>query len=150
MMLLRPEDQFHTGIVVDDFDAARTLLTETCGYEWGPDIEVEYTMVLPTGPITYQQRLCYSITEPRLEIVRSVASTPFQPSTSGLHHLGYWCDDVAATSAELASTGWAWECGGEADGSPLWAYHLNPLGLRVELVSTSMKELMEGLWSRPA
>jgi catechol 2,3-dioxygenase-like lactoylglutathione lyase family enzyme len=148
-MLLHPGDQFHVGIVVHDFEAARAWLSDTFGYEWGPDMQIEYTMLLPDGPFTYQQRLQYSVTEPRLELVRSVAGTPLQPSSSGLHHVGYWCDDVESTSRQLSENGWGWECGGTfADGSPAWAYHFNPLGVRVELVSVGMKAVgIEGLWA---
>ena len=150
MTLLPPGDQFHVGIVVDDFAAARTFLADTCGYEWGPDVQLDYTMMLPEGPLSYVQRLSYSVTEPRLELVQSVAGTPLQPATSGLHHLGYWCDDVAGTSAALVARGWAWECGGERDGSPQWAYHFNPAGVRVELVSRELEAALGSLWSRPA
>jgi len=148
-MLLHPDDQFHIGIVVDDLDAARQWLTDTFGYEWGLDLQMEYTMLLPDGPLTYQQRLQYSVTEPRLELVRSVEGTPLTPSSSGLHHVGYWCADVESTSAELVATGWTWECGGVLDdGSPAWAYHHNPLGVRVELVSLAMRERgIEALWA---
>jgi len=150
-MLLRPDDQFHVGIVVDDFKPARRWLTDTFGYEWGPDVQLEYTMQLPDGPLTYQQHLQYSVTEPRLELVQSVDGTPFQPSSSGLHHVGYWCADVESTSAALVADGWAWECGVNLeDGSPGWAYHFNPIGVRIELVSRGMKERgMEALWSAP-
>ena len=150
MIVLRPSDQFHVGIVVDDFEAARDFFAEACGYEWGPDIQLEYTMMLPSGPVTYDQRLSYSVTEPRLELVQSAAGTPLQPSSSGLHHIGYWCDEVAATSAELVAKGWVWECGGEHDGSPLWAYHFNPAGIRIELVSATMKAGLESMWGPPA
>jgi catechol 2,3-dioxygenase-like lactoylglutathione lyase family enzyme len=147
-MLLPASDQFHVGIVVEDFEGARKFFTETCGYEWGPDIQLEYTMFVPDGPITYHQRLCYSVTEPRLELVQAVAGTPLQPSTSGLHHFGYWCDDVAATSAAMVAKGWKWECGGKLpDGSPAWAYHWNPAGVRIELVSTAMKQALASMWS---
>ena len=60
-MLLRPEDQFHVGIVVHEFVAARDWLTKTFDYRWGADIQVDYTMQLPDGPLTYQQRLQYSV-----------------------------------------------------------------------------------------
>ncbi|MCU1485113.1 MAG: Glyoxalase/bleomycin resistance protein/dioxygenase [Actinomycetia bacterium] len=148
-MLLDPRDQFHVGIVVDDFEAARTFLTETSGYEWGSDVQLEYTTLVPGGSVTYQQRLQYSISEPRLELVQAVAGTPLQPSSSGLHHLGYWCGDVAGATVELATRGWAWECGGNLpDGSPGWAYCFNPAGMRIELVATAMQPAMEGLWCR--
>jgi hypothetical protein len=148
-MLLPPEDQFHVGIVVHDFESARTWLTDNLGYEWGMELDLEYTMQLAEGPHTYQQHLQYSVTEPRLELIKSVAGTPFQPSSSGLHHLGYWCPNVETMSFELIKSGWPWECGGNfEDGSPAWAYHFNPLGIRVELVSAEMRVMgMEALWA---
>ena len=148
-MLLDPADQYHVGIVVEDFEAARDLLSETCGYEWGTEVRLEYTMRLPTGTVTYEQRLQYSVTEPRLELVQAAAGTPLQPSSSGLHHFGYWCDDVARTSAELVARGWTWECGGGEEDAPVWAYHRHPAGVRVELVSSAMRELMQTLWTSP-
>lgn len=147
-MLLPARDQYHVGIVVDDFEGARDFLTETCGYAWGSEMRLEYTMLLPDGPFTCEHRLCYSVTEPRLELIRSIPGTPMQPSSSGLHHFGYWCPDVSATSAALLAKGWTWECGGTfPDGSPAWAYHFNPSGVRIELVSTEMRAGLESLWS---
>jgi catechol 2,3-dioxygenase-like lactoylglutathione lyase family enzyme len=149
MTLLAPEDQFHVGIVVDDFEASRQWFTDTLGYEFGADVALEYTMITSTGPITYDQRLSYSVTEPRIELVQAAAGTPLVPSSSGLHHFGYWCADIEGTSALLVDQGWAWECGGVIDdaGTPAWAYHFNPLGVRVELVSTVMQEMMQALWT---
>jgi catechol 2,3-dioxygenase-like lactoylglutathione lyase family enzyme len=148
-MLLDPQDQFHTGIVVDDFEGARDWITATLGYEWGPDVQMEYTALFPSGPITYQQRLQYSVTEPRFELVQSVEGTALHPSSSGLHHVGYWCSDVEAVSADLVANGWAWESGGTmgAGGPAAWAYHFNPLGVRIELVNRAMQSTMSMLWT---
>jgi hypothetical protein len=49
-MLLPPHDQFHIGIVVDDVESAREWTSTTLGYEWGPDVQLEYTALFPTGP----------------------------------------------------------------------------------------------------
>ncbi|HEY6533957.1 MAG TPA: VOC family protein [Acidimicrobiales bacterium] len=151
MMLLDPADQFHVGIVVDDFETSRSWFEDVLGYQFGPDMELEYTMLTPDGPVTYDQRLQYSVTLPRIELVRAAPGTPFQPSTSGLHHFGYWCADVERTSKLLVERGWTWECGGlMPDGAPAWAYHFDPLGVRIELVSTAMLGLgIEMLWTAP-
>lgn len=148
--VLRTEDQYHVGIVVDDFEAMRAFFAETAGVVWGPVIRVPYEMQVPSGSVRFENCLCFSVNEPRLELVQSVAGTPMQPSSSGLHHFGYWCEDVAVASAGLAAKGWAWECGGNLpDGSPAWAYHFNPAGVRIEVVSTAMKEAIESMWSAP-
>src|ERR1022692_346574 len=97
-MLVEPNDQFHLGLVVDDFEGTRQRLSDTLGYVWGPEARLELVLHLPDGPITFQHRLQYTVAEPRLELIQSVPGTPLEPSSSTLHHLGYWCADVDATS----------------------------------------------------
>jgi catechol 2,3-dioxygenase-like lactoylglutathione lyase family enzyme len=147
-MNMRPNDQFHVGIVVDDFEGARRWLTETFGYEWGLDIQLEYTLLMPTGSLTFDHRLQYSVNEPRLELIQSVKGTPLQPSDSGLHHLGYWCDDVEASGDRFTADGWTWECGGSFDdGGLAWGYYLKPGGSRIELVSKAMQSGAQSMWA---
>ena len=149
-MILRAADQYHVGIVVDDFEAVKKFFAESSGVVWGPVVQTTTEILLPSGPLDYETCLCFSVNEPRLELIQSVAGTPMQPSSSGIHHLGYWCEDVAATSKGLVDQGWAWECGGNfPDGSSAWAYHFNPAGVRIEVVSTGMREGLETMWSAP-
>ena len=70
------------------------------------------------------------------------------PADSGLHHVGYWSDDVAADSAELVRLGYAVEVAGKRpDGSTYWAYHRSPNGPRVELVCRSVQPGLEQYWA---
>ena len=49
----------------------------------------------PSGDVELDLRFAYSATEPRLEIIRSVPGSLWVPAPgSGIHHLGYWSDDV--------------------------------------------------------
>ncbi len=63
---------------------------------------------------------------------------------SGIHHAGYWSDDVDADSRKLERRGFATEAiGTPADGGALWAYHRGPTGPRIELMSRQLQPLLE-------
>jgi hypothetical protein len=48
------------------------------------------------------------MSSPRLEIIQTVAGTLWEPATgSGIHHLGYWSDDLVQDSRELERRGFA-------------------------------------------
>jgi hypothetical protein len=141
---VRAADQFHVGIVVDDLDTALVDLSELFGYEWCPQLHIQTPVVLPTGELTLDLRFAYSASVPRLELIQSTPGTLWVPApTSGVHHVGYWSDDVASDGDLLATRGYAVEATGvRPDGNAIWAYHRSPDGPRIELVS---RELLAGL-----
>ena len=74
-----------------------------------------------------------------------------EPGSSGsaVHHLGYWTDDVASCSTSLEASGsQRAACGVAADGTypSRFAYHRDPRGYFVEVVSTSIRAEMEARW----
>ena len=111
--LLRPEDQFHVGIVAEDYDATKDQLSKLFGFEWSGDMGGPTEVSLPTGDTVIDFQCTYSCSEstaPRLEIVRRVPGTLWEPTPgSGIHHFGYWSDDVAADTAELERHGYVTE-----------------------------------------
>jgi len=140
---MKAEDLYHTGIVVDDFDATLALLTETAGYQWCEEYRGDQLVQTPEGQATVEMRIVYSVTEPRLEILQTVPGTVWTPSSSGVHHLGYWSDDVSADGAALTDRGLRLEVTAPApDGSALWAYYKGASGPRVELVSRMLEPLL--------
>jgi hypothetical protein len=141
---VRATDQFHVGVVVDDLDATLDDLAELFGYQWCPQLHIETPVVLPTGEATLDLRFTYSATEPRLEVIQSIPGTLWVPaSTSGVHHVGYWSDDVPSDGDRLLARGYAVEATGvRPNGDAVWAYHRSPSGPRIELVS---RELQTGL-----
>jgi hypothetical protein len=147
--LLAPGDQFHAGIVVDDPAAVMAELSASFGYEWCDQIGGIVSVELPEGEIKIDLRAWYSRSErsePRIEIVQSIpGSVVWTPAEgSGIHHLGYWVADVAARSAVLEEAGYQLEARGVRPGGiPYWAYLRHPSGIRVELVSTGMRPIME-------
>ena len=149
---MRAEDQFHVGIVVDDLDTTLDQLADLFGYEWCDEIAVETPVALPTGDTVLHQRFRYSRNEPRLEVIESIPGTLWVPAAgSGVHHLGYWSEDVARDSAELERRGIAREAAGILpDGSAHWAYHRAAGGPRIELVSADLKAPLGQYWSTGA
>lgn len=140
--------QFHVGMVVDDLDAAMVELSELFGYTWCPPLAVETPVRLPAGDIMVDLRFAYSATTPRVEVVRSAPGTPWVRSDSGLHHVGYWSDDLDADAARLVARGYAEEAAGvRPDGAPIWSYHRGPHGPRIELVSRLIQPDLEGYWA---
>ncbi len=146
---MRAADQFHAGIVVDDLEPSLVDLADLFGYEWCEPISVSTPVVLPEGEIMLDLRFTYSVTSPRLEVIRSVPGTLWTPVMgSGIHHLGYWSDDVAADSALLEGQGYAAEATGlRPDGFPFWAYHRSRGGPRIEIVSRQVQPSLEQYWS---
>jgi hypothetical protein len=145
---VRAADQFHAGIVVDDFDATLGGLTELFGYEWGEEIRATVPVQLPHGEITIDLGFVYSLNLPRLEIIRSIPGTLWSESPgSSVHHLGYWSDDVEADSARLVQKGYANEAMGcDAAGRPYWSYQRSGRGLRIELVSRTIEAAFQNYW----
>jgi hypothetical protein len=142
--LIRAADQYHAGIVSDDPAATMAQLSELLGYEWGEPLGGTVTVSLPQGDTTVEMRMWYSTTTPRLEVVQSHPGTVWSRADSGLHHYGYWVDDVAATIKALEAGGYTFEAAGtRPDGVPYWAYLASPAGPRLEIVSRELQPLME-------
>jgi len=146
---VNPADLYHTGIVVEDVDAARVRLTEIAGYRWGPTVGGDTPVVTADGEATLAMRIAYSADEPRLELVQAIPGTIWVPTGAGVHHLGYWSDDVDADVARLVERGLALEAKAPSpDGSSMWAYCNGggDAGPRIELVSRSLQPLLEQLF----
>lgn len=146
---MRPEDQFHVGIVAGDFEATLARLSSLSGYQWCAEIGGPTLVRLPDRDALLDLRCVYSMTSPRLEIVRPIPGTLWEPAAgSGIHHLGYWSDDVAADSAELERHGYVAEATRDGgDGVPFFAFYRSAAGFRVELVSRIAQPGLERCWS---
>lgn len=147
---MKAPDQFHVGIVTDEFEATKDELAGLFGYEWCADLANTMSVTLPEGARVVDNLCVYSRTAPRIELVRSVPGTAWEADTSGIHHLGYWSDDVAADCALLEARGYRREIAGTGeDGAPYWAYLRPERGPRIELVSRALQPGMEQYWAAP-
>lgn len=145
---MKPSDQFHVGIVVEDIDSAAAELSEVFGHQWCEEIGTSAEVCLPGGDAVLDLRSVYSMSTPRVELVQSIPGTLWQPADSGVHHLGYWSDDVAADSAALARRGHTVEAvGTRPDGTPYWAFHRGATGPRIELVTRALQPVLERFWA---
>jgi hypothetical protein len=148
---MHAEDQFHVGIVVEDLGHAQVELTALAGYVWGTEIASTMPVRLPTWTGDLPIRLVYSVSLPRVELVEQIPGTVWQLAAgSGLHHLGYWSDDIAADAAHLEARGYDHEASGlDPDGHPMWSFHRSQRGPRIELVSRALEPLMSSMWAIP-
>ena len=83
--------------------------------------------------------IVYSVQAPHLELVNEIPSTPWvaAPRSAG-HHLGYWVDDIAAAGHQLEAAGYALELAPAGDLAGTFAYYIDPLGVRLELVARGL------------
>src|SRR5579884_1365707 len=93
---LRPEDFYHTGIIVPDLEAAMARLSALAGYRW--ITPVSYTLPFRTvsGTREVTSTFVYSLQAPHVELIQEVPGTAWAAAPgNAVHHLGYWCDDLA-------------------------------------------------------
>jgi lactoylglutathione lyase len=147
---VKPENLYHSGIVVEDLDATLDWFTKVAGYRWTDVVEVDQVAQTPDGEITIPMRMAYSGNLPRLEILQTAPGTIWVPADSGVHHLGYWSDDVESDLATLEANGMRHEVKSynpDGSGTLLWAYCKSPIGPRIELVSRAMEPFIEYWWA---
>lgn len=150
--MLRGEDLYHTGIVVDDFDEALCRLTAQVGHRFGEPRKTRLRLRTAAGESTVELLVTYSCGSPPLiEVIQAVPGTHWQPvAGSGLHHLGYWADDIKAESAALSAAGLPLEAAGLGpDDQIVYVYHYGEGGIRIELVDRAMKPVIDQWSSAP-
>ena len=143
--VLRNDDLFHTGIVVDDLAGAQRAFGETFGLTWrsgGADVR----LITDDGARTVPSAYALSCEGPHhIELVQAVEGTLWTSTTPGeLHHLGWWVDDVPGTIERLRAAG-ATHLGTIAmtdDAPPMCAYLRLPDGPCVEVVNRRFKKIL--------
>jgi hypothetical protein len=146
--VLDPRALFHTGLVVEDLEAATASLSALAGYHWTSVMELEVAARTEDGVKRFQQRFVLSLEEPRLELVEAIPGSVWVSNgANGAHHFGYWAeaDRIAQMSDALAAAGLPVEVSNdyEADGRLIWVYHRGFGGVRIELLSTLIKPSMD-------
>jgi Glyoxalase/Bleomycin resistance protein/Dioxygenase superfamily len=143
--LLRHEDLFHTGIVVDDLAAAMDDLGPRLGVTWTEGGGQIHLVVDGVGrPV----RTAYAMSRQgphHVELCQAVEGTFWTVAGNGhAHHLGYWTADVAATSAalELAGMRLVGSISFSPGRPPVCAYHQDRNGLYVEIVGAALRPIL--------
>jgi catechol 2,3-dioxygenase-like lactoylglutathione lyase family enzyme len=140
---MNPADCYHTGLVVDDMDAAAKRLTAAMGYRWTKPIESMLSVATVGGDFRGVQevpfKFVYSVNAPHLELIQEVPGTIWTaPPGGGAHHLGYWVDDIAAAAAQLEGAGYGLEARPSGDTLSMFAYYTDPGGVRIEIVDRAL------------
>ncbi len=141
-------NHYHGGIVVADIESARSRLSDALGVTWGPVFHLDATASRDgTGAdLELPTTMCYSTGEPCLELIEEVPGSLWvRNEHSNLHHVGFWSERLAADSAGLSGAGCPLQlCGRSGRDAPVsFTYHRDEsLGVRIELVDTSLREAM--------
>jgi catechol 2,3-dioxygenase-like lactoylglutathione lyase family enzyme len=138
---LRPEDFYHTGIIVPDLEAAVARLSAVAGYQWITPLTYTLPFRTANGTRELTSTFVYSIQSPHLELITEVPDSPWTAAPgNSVHHLGYFTDNLADTARMLEGNGFTFEA--TADVSPpdlaLFAYYIDAFGTRIEIVDRAL------------
>lgn len=138
---LRPEDFYHTGIIVPDLEAAVARLSAVAGYQWITPLTYTLPFRTANGTRELTSTFVYSIQSPHLELITEVPDSPWTAAPgNSVHHLGYFTDNLADTARMLEANGFTFEA--TAGVSPpdlaLFAYYIDAFGTRIEIVDRAI------------
>jgi glyoxalase/bleomycin resistance protein/dioxygenase superfamily protein len=138
---LRPEDLYHTGIVVPDLDAAMARLSTLAGYRWITPLSYTLPFRTATGTHELTSTIVYSVQSPHIELLQEVPGSPWTAAPgNSVHHLGYFTDNLADTARTLEDNGFTFEMTADVPGSELalFAYFVDAVGTRIEIVDHAL------------
>ncbi|GAA4294731.1 VOC family protein [Mycobacterium paraffinicum] len=138
---LRPEDFYHTGIIVPDLDAAMGRLSALAGYRWIAPMSYTLPFRTPAGVRELTSTIVYSLQSPHLELVQEVPGSPWTAAPgNAVHHVGYFSDDLAQSARALEASGFTLEMTADVPGSDLalFAYYTDAFGARIEIVDRAL------------
>ena len=103
------ESIWHIGIAVPDLDQGKKELGEVFGLRWRPARARRLTLTDAAGQ-TYEVEchVVFSLGGPfAVEVWQAIPGTPLDvPEGGGVHHIGYWVDDLAAEAKRLDALGY--------------------------------------------
>jgi hypothetical protein len=138
---LRPEDFYHTGIIVPDLEAAMGRLSTLAGYQWITPLTYTLPFRTANGTRELTSTFVYSIQSPHVELVKEVPDSPWTAAPgNSVHHLGYFTDNLADTARMLEANGFTFEMTADVPGSELalFAYYIDAFGTRIEIVDRAI------------
>ena len=138
---LRPEDFYHTGIIVPDLEAAMARLSTLAGYQWITPLTYTLPFRTANGTRELTSTFVYSIQGPHVELLQEIPGTPWTAAPgNSVHHLGYFTDNLANTARMLEDNGFTFEMTADVPGSELalFAYYIDAFGTRIEIVDRAL------------
>jgi hypothetical protein len=138
---LRPEDFYHTGIIVPDLDAAMARLSALAGYRWITPLTFTLPFRSATGTRELTSTFVYSLQSPHVELLKEVPGSAWTAAPgNAVHHLGYFSDNLADSARRLEENGFTFEFTADVPGSELalFAYYVDAFGTRIEIVDRAL------------
>ena len=133
----------HIGIVVSDLDGAMNEFSSQLALTWAPIRHGERVVRHLGRLVTTDLRLTYSIEgPPHLELIGEAPGTPWEPTGGGIHHAGFWVEDLRGAGRLLTRAGMALEATYDAEDGGLlgFAYFTDANGFRVEILDDSRRQ----------
>ena len=147
--MISPGDLFEICLIVPRLEDAMAELHAAFGYTFSPILEGVLPMRDANGDSQPPLRMTVSReVAPQIELVEAQPGTPLEAARgTGLHHLGYYVDDLRGESYRLASLGIALASAGRANGEAPdgWVYHSMSDGTVIELVDRERAPLRKML-----
>ena len=100
---------WHLGIAVPDLEEGKEELGEVFGLRWRPARVRKLTLTDAAGrSYEVECHVVFSLGGPfAVEVWQAIPGTPLDmPQTGGVHHIGYWVDDLAAEAKRLDTLGY--------------------------------------------
>jgi catechol 2,3-dioxygenase-like lactoylglutathione lyase family enzyme len=100
---------WHIGIAVPDLDTGQKELGEVFGMRWRPARVRKLTLADAAGrPYEVECHVVFSLGGPfAVEVWQAIPGTPLDmPAGGGVHHIGYWVDDLAGEAKRLEALGY--------------------------------------------
>ena len=141
---------FHNGFLVPNLEVAMQEMGASLGVTWATPWSYDpMSYWTPAGKAETPLLVTYSKQGPQhVELIQGTGFWASKPGV-GIHHIGVWTDNLAAEANALVKQGWVPEAAlmSPDEGWGRFCYIRPPSGgMRLELVSTEIKELMESRW----
>ena len=123
---------WHIGIAVPDLEKGQKELGEVFGLRWRPARVRNLTLADAAGrSYAVECHVVFSLGGPfAVEVWQAISGTPLDmPQAGGVHHIGYWVDDLAAEAKRLDALGYA----GYATAATTPLLNRGPAGTLIEL-----------------
>ncbi len=126
----------HMAIVTPDIRETMRSLGAVFGLSWTEPwtgrIPIEADGQLSSPEVTFTNS---KQGPPHIELIQAIPGTVWVPGV-GLHHIGFWADDVATQANDLLARGFSIEVIGQGS---QFAYLRTPEGFRFELVDAAAR-----------
>ena len=103
------ESIWHIGFAVPDLEVGKKELGEVFGLSWRPARTRRLTLADADGRgHDVECHVVFSVGGPfAVEVWQAIPGTPLDiPESGGVHHIGYWVDDIAAEAKRLGALGY--------------------------------------------